>query len=81
MKSRGHEALSLLNREPDDAQREETGRDEPANSNKSMFVETWPEGDAQFFARALARVLVRQALRKEQESGLEDVCPRLDHSG
>lgn len=35
---------------------------QPANSNRSACVETWPVGDPQSFARLLARVLVRRAL-------------------
>lgn len=36
-----------------------------ANANASPFVETWPTGDPEPFARALARILVRQALNDE----------------
>ena len=34
----------------------------PANTNRSVNVETWAEGDGETFARTLARVLVRRAL-------------------
>lgn len=65
----------------DGTQPEEPGRDEPANRNASAFVETWPEGDAHLFARALARVLVRQALREQKEIQLDDLCPPLALAG
>ena len=65
MSSSDPEAPCLLGRDPDRAARhaEERGRDLRTHAHTSAFVETWPEGDADTFARALARVLVRQVLR------------------
>lgn len=93
MSNRGHEAHSPpvlaaaavvheepAPEEPAHEKHERPSHDQPANTNASAFVETWPDGDAQLFARALARVLVRQALR-QQEIQLDDVGPPVALAG
>jgi len=51
------EVQSAVHREPHDVET-------PVNDNTSAYVETWPDGDPQIFARTLARVLVRRALQE-----------------
>jgi hypothetical protein len=50
----------------------EGAHDVLANENASAFVESWPDGDPNLFARALARVLVRQALREQRAISSND---------
>jgi hypothetical protein len=52
----------------------ESDRDAAANDNSIALVETWPDGDPHVFARALARVLVRQVLRELRATPSDDAC-------
>lgn len=44
---------------------ERRSREECADLKRGIYVETWPDGDPHVFARALARVLVRQTLQEQ----------------
>jgi hypothetical protein len=82
MTNRVREALSpsALETEVDDRHGKQS-REESVEFNRSTYVETWPNGDPHVFARALARVLVRQTLQEHGALTADEAAQQLALAG